>query len=148
IWFGVLLGVNMQTSFMHPPFGFALFYLRSVAPNKDYVDKITGKMTARITTGQIYKGAIPFVFIQLIMVALVILFPQMVMVYKASDKVFDPAKVQIIIQQEEPQGAGGGSDTNQSPASPYDPPPSERTDDAAQSVQDAFKAPPSEAPKK
>ena len=43
IWFGVLLGVNMQTSFMHPPFGFALFYLRSVAPTEDYIDKITGK---------------------------------------------------------------------------------------------------------
>ena len=41
IWFGVLLGVNMQTSFMHPPFGFALFYLRSVAPAKDYIDKLT-----------------------------------------------------------------------------------------------------------
>ena len=46
IWFGVLLGVNMQTSFMHPPFGFALFYLRSVAPAKDYIDKITGKLHA------------------------------------------------------------------------------------------------------
>src|SRR4051812_39642628 len=45
IWFGVLLGVNMQTSFMHPPFGFALFYLRSVAPTKEYVDKLTGKLT-------------------------------------------------------------------------------------------------------
>ncbi len=53
IWFGVLLGVNMQTSFMHPPFGFALFYLRSVAPGKDYVDKISGKLTAPVTTGQI-----------------------------------------------------------------------------------------------
>ena len=46
IWFGVLLGVNMQTSFMHPPFGFALFYLRSVAPAHDYLDKLTGKRTA------------------------------------------------------------------------------------------------------
>ena len=46
IWFGVLLGVNMQTSFMHPPFGFALFYLRSVAPAKDYLDRVTGKLTA------------------------------------------------------------------------------------------------------
>ena len=43
IWFGVLLGVNMQTSFMHPPFGFALFYLRSVAPAKEYLDQLTGK---------------------------------------------------------------------------------------------------------
>src|SRR5512141_1451443 len=64
IWFGVLLGVNMQTSFMHPPFGFALFYLRSVAPAKDFIDKLTGKPTPRVTTGQIYWGAVPFVVIQ------------------------------------------------------------------------------------
>jgi TRAP-type mannitol/chloroaromatic compound transport system permease large subunit len=49
VWFGVLLAVNMQTSFMHPPFGFALFYLRSVAPNEDYVDKVTKKLTKRVT---------------------------------------------------------------------------------------------------
>jgi tripartite ATP-independent transporter DctM subunit len=78
IWFGVLLGVNMQTSFMHPPFGFALFYLRSVAPSKEYVDKVTGLKMAPVTTGQIYWGAIPYVCIQLIMVALVIAFPVMV----------------------------------------------------------------------
>ncbi len=153
IWFGVLLGVNMQTSFMHPPFGFALFYLRSVAPNKDYVDKITGKLTARITTGQIYKGAIPFVCIQLVMVALVILFPQMVLVYKASETKIDPSKIQIIIQQQEPVGAGAGGGftypgAETPPASPYDAPPPAKGDDAAQSVQDAFKAPPAEAPKK
>src|SRR4029077_6637898 len=68
IWFGVLLGVNMQTSFLHPPFGFALFYLRSVAPVRAYLDKITGKLIAPITTGQIYWGAVPFVVLQLIMV--------------------------------------------------------------------------------
>ena len=78
IWFGVLLGVNMQTSFMHPPFGFALFFLRSVAPKTDYLDKITGKKIAKITTGQIYWGAVPFVVIQIIMVGLVIGFPQLV----------------------------------------------------------------------
>ncbi|SMH60559.1 TRAP transporter large permease [Azospirillum agricola] len=78
IWFGVLLGVNMQTSFMHPPFGFALFFLRSVAPKTDYIDKVTGKLTAKVTTGQIYWGAVPFVIIQLIMVALVIAFPSLV----------------------------------------------------------------------
>ena len=61
IWFGVLLGVNMQTSFMHPPFGFALFYLRSVAPAKEYIDRVTGKRIAPVTTGQIYWGAVPFV---------------------------------------------------------------------------------------
>ena len=78
IWFGVLLGVNMQTSFMHPPFGFALFYLRSVAAKSDYIDKITGKKIKGITTGDIYWGAVPFVCIQVIMVALVIAFPGMV----------------------------------------------------------------------
>jgi tripartite ATP-independent transporter DctM subunit len=79
IWFGVLLGVNMQTSFMHPPFGFALFYLRSVAPAEDYTDKVTGRRLARLTTGQIYWGAVPFVCIQIIMVALVLAFPGMVL---------------------------------------------------------------------
>ena len=78
IWFGVLLAVNMQTSFMHPPFGFALFYLRSVAAQDDYVDKLTGQKIARVTTGQIYWGAVPFVGIQLVMVALVIAFPGLV----------------------------------------------------------------------
>jgi tripartite ATP-independent transporter DctM subunit len=69
IWFGVMLAINMQTSFMHPPFGFALFYLRSVAPKE-------------VRTSDIYWGAVPFVLIQLLMVALVIAFPQMVTRYK------------------------------------------------------------------
>ncbi|MGE5537839.1 MAG: TRAP transporter large permease [Gemmatimonas sp.] len=79
IWFGVLLGVNMQTSFMHPPFGFALFYLRSVAPASDFVDKVTGRVVAGIRSGEIYWGAVPFVLIQIVMVALVIRFPDLVL---------------------------------------------------------------------
>ena len=78
IWFGVLLGVNMQTSFMHPPFGFALFYLRSVAPTKDYTDRVTRRMIAPVTTMQIYWGAVPFVIIQVVMVGLIIAFPGIV----------------------------------------------------------------------
>jgi TRAP-type mannitol/chloroaromatic compound transport system permease large subunit len=78
IWFGVLLGVNMQTSFMHPPFGFALFYLRSVAPNLPYIDKLTKKQIEPVTTMQIYWGAVPFVLIQIIMVGLIIAFPAIV----------------------------------------------------------------------
>ena len=85
IWFGVILGVNMQTSFMHPPFGFALFYLRSVAPKEPYRDRVTGKMTDGVTTGQIYMGAIPYVLIQVVMVAMVIIIPAMVMVYKTGE---------------------------------------------------------------
>jgi tripartite ATP-independent transporter DctM subunit len=66
VWFAVLIAVNMQTSFMHPPFGFALFYLRSVAPPS-------------VRTMDIYMGAIPFIIIQLIMVGLLIAFPGMVL---------------------------------------------------------------------
>lgn len=98
IWFGVILGVNMQTSFLHPPFGFALFYLRSVAPKESYIDRITGKRTEGVSTGQIYWGAIPFVLIQCIMVGLVITFPVMVMHYKGLGTGIDPNKVKIEIQ--------------------------------------------------
>jgi hypothetical protein len=78
VWFGVLLAVNMQTSFMHPPFGFALFYLRSVAPVDDYVDRLSKQRLAKVTTGQIYWGAVPFVLIQVLMVGLIIAFPNLV----------------------------------------------------------------------
>jgi tripartite ATP-independent transporter DctM subunit len=97
IWFGVILAVNMQTSFMHPPFGFALFYLRSVAPKESYVDRVSGKRMDGVTTGQIYWGAIPFVIIQCVMVALVIAFPAMVMHYKGFGSGVDPNKVNIQI---------------------------------------------------
>jgi TRAP-type mannitol/chloroaromatic compound transport system permease large subunit len=99
IWFGVILGVNMQTSFMHPPFGFALFYLRSVAPKEPFIDRVTGKRTDGVTTGEIYWGAVPFVVIQVVMVLLVIAFPAMVMHYKGVASVIDPNKVQINIPQ-------------------------------------------------
>ncbi len=94
IWFGVMLAVNMQTSFMHPPFGFALFFLRSVAAKTPYLDRVTGKLTQPVTTGQIYWGAVPFVVIQLIMVALIVLFPQMVTHYKGSAVQLDQQQIQ------------------------------------------------------
>jgi len=99
IWFGVILGVNMQTSFMHPPFGFALFYLRSVAPKESYLDRVTGKRMDPVTTGQIYWGAVPFVVIQVIMVLLVIMFPQMVMHYKGAASTVDPNTIKIEVPQ-------------------------------------------------
>ena len=95
IWFGVLLGVNMQTSFMHPPFGFALFYLRSVAPKGRYVDRVTGKTMEGITTGQIYWGAIPFVCIQILMVGILIALPQLVMSGLGAKSTVDPATIRI-----------------------------------------------------
>jgi TRAP-type mannitol/chloroaromatic compound transport system permease large subunit len=84
---------------MHPPFGFALFYLRSVAPRGRYIDRISGKQMEGVTTGQIYWGAVPFVFIQVLMVLLVILFPSMVMHYKGAAPTIDPSKVKIEIPQ-------------------------------------------------
>src|SRR4051812_14360619 len=112
IWFGVMLGVNMQTSFMHPPFGFALFYLRSVAPRAPYMDRLTGRRMEPVTTGQIYYGAIPFVAIQCLMVALVILFPKMVTHYKSSGTVIDQKAIEQQLQDLQLPGAttpdGGG----------------------------------------
>jgi TRAP-type mannitol/chloroaromatic compound transport system permease large subunit len=95
IWFGVLLGVNMQTSFMHPPFGFALFYLRSVAPKE-------------VKTSDIYWGAVPFVLIQVVMVALIILFPSLVSVDKKTDM---QEQIQLKIDRPAPdQGVSGKKD--------------------------------------
>ena len=91
IWFGVLLAVNMQTSFMHPPFGFSLFFLRSVAPPE-------------VKTTEIYWGAIPFVIIQLIMVVLVIAFPQLVTASLDRRDVVDIEKVQIVVPEMEDAG--------------------------------------------
>jgi TRAP-type mannitol/chloroaromatic compound transport system permease large subunit len=78
IWFGVIVAMNLQTSFLTPPFGFALFYLRSVAPKNDYKDRITGENIPAVKTSEIYKGSIAFIVLQLIMVAAIIAFPNLV----------------------------------------------------------------------
>jgi TRAP-type mannitol/chloroaromatic compound transport system permease large subunit len=78
IWFGVIIAMNLQTSFLTPPFGFALFYLRSVAAKVDYKDRVTGEMIPAVTTAQIYKGSIAFIILQLIMVAAVVAWPALV----------------------------------------------------------------------
>ena len=78
IWFGVIVAMNLQTSFLTPPFGFALFYLRSVAAKTDYQDRVTNETIPAVTTPQIYKGSIAFIFLQLIMVAVVIMVPTLV----------------------------------------------------------------------
>ena len=95
IWFGVLLAVNMQTSFMHPPFGFALFYLRSVAPTQAYTDRLTKKLIQPVTTMQIYWGAVPFVIIQIIMVGIIIAFPGIVSDELDKPQVVDMEKIRL-----------------------------------------------------
>jgi len=78
IWFGVIIAMNLQTSFLTPPFGFALFYLRSVAAKFDYKDRVTGATIPAVKTSEIYKGSIAFICLQLIMVAAVMAFPSLV----------------------------------------------------------------------
>ena len=93
IWFGVLLAVNMQTSFLHPPFGFALFFLRSVASEK-------------VKTSSIYWGAVPFVIIQLLAVGLIIMFPGLV----SHDGGHRKADVQQELNLDQLLHGGGGAD--------------------------------------
>jgi TRAP-type mannitol/chloroaromatic compound transport system permease large subunit len=109
VWFGVLLAVNMQTSFMHPPFGFALFYLRSVAPHSEYIDRLTKKTIAPVTTEQIYWGAVPFVIIQVIMVGLLIAFPGLVSTPDKAAAV-NPANIQLEAAPAADQGAAAPAD--------------------------------------
>ena len=75
IWFGIILAMILQTSFLTPPFGFSLFYLRSVAPTQDYVDKVSGKVVEGIKTAQIYRGALIFVVLQVLMPLAVVFYP-------------------------------------------------------------------------
>jgi len=78
IWFGVILAINLQTSFLTPPFGFALFYLRSVAAKTDYTDVVTGKQIRAISTLEIYKGSIAFIILQFFMLAAIMVYPSLV----------------------------------------------------------------------
>ena len=142
IWFGVILGVNMQTSFMHPPFGFALFYLRSVAPMNDYDDKITRKRVAKVTTGQIYWGAVPFVIIQIIMVGLIIAFPKLVSSGLGKEPTVDVDKAFQQMQTAPRQSTGGdpapAPDAGASGAQPAAPE-GKSDDDAMKSLLEGFK---------
>jgi len=84
IWFGVLICANIQTSFMHPPFGFALFYLRGIAPKS-------------IKTSDIYWGAIPWIGTMVILVVILIAWPQSVTYWLDKGPKMDPSKVKIDI---------------------------------------------------
>ena len=93
IWFGVLLCVNMQTSFMHPPFGFALFYLRGIS---DTLYK-NGALPAPVESKDIYLGSIPWILLQLTLVVTVIFVPEIVTMMLDATPIIDPDKVQIEI---------------------------------------------------
>jgi tripartite ATP-independent transporter DctM subunit len=99
VWLGVMLGMNLQTSFLTPPFGFALFYLRSVAAKEDYTDKITGKPIKAIETTTIYKGAVPFIGVQVIGLMMIYFFPQLVLHYKGQQTQLSPEQVNRQLDQ-------------------------------------------------
>jgi TRAP-type mannitol/chloroaromatic compound transport system permease large subunit len=118
IWFGIILAMNLQTSFLTPPFGFALFYLRSVAARNDYDDVVTGKRIKAVTTAQIYKGSIAFIMLQVIMVSVIVLNPGIVTGNLDKATVVDDAAVSDMLNNmqdlqtdddDAPDMSGGGA---------------------------------------
>jgi tripartite ATP-independent transporter DctM subunit len=105
IWFGVLLAVNMQTSFMHPPFGFALFYLRAIAPKE-------------VKTRDIYWGSLPWIVLQLMLVGIMIAWPETVTYWIAEHEVLDQEAVDEALEGltlPEPGGDLGTPDFGEPP---------------------------------
>jgi tripartite ATP-independent transporter DctM subunit len=132
IWFGVLLCVNMQTSFMHPPFGFALFYLRGIADTLFKEKRIPNA----IQSNDIYMGAIPWVIMQLLLVTIVIFVPQTVTMFLDKAETIDLDKVKIEIPVDEsatpPGGAASGTD-------PLMPTPETSSEEEQKRVEELFK---------
>ena len=111
IWFGVIIAMNLQTSFLTPPFGFALFYLRSVAPKNDYKDRVTGALIPSVKTTEIYKGSIAFIVLQLIMVAVVIIYPGLVTGRMDEGTKLDANEVMMQLESSSNAGEPGADDT-------------------------------------
>jgi TRAP-type mannitol/chloroaromatic compound transport system permease large subunit len=111
IWFGVIIAMNLQTSFLTPPFGLALFYLRSVAPKNDYKDRVTGALIPSVKTTEIYKGSIAFICLQLIMVAAVILYPDMVTGGMDEGTKLDANEVMMQLENSSNAGEPGADDS-------------------------------------
>ena len=135
IWFGVLLCVNMQTSFMHPPFGFALFYLRGIADTL-FKEK---RIPEAIKSNDIYLGAIPWVIMQLLLVTIVIFVPQTVTVFLDKPQVIDLDKVTIEIPADESAPAPAGSASGVPGGNPLMPVPEPNSDEEQKRVEELFK---------
>lgn len=142
IWFGVVIAMNLQTSFLTPPFGFALFYLRSVAAKKDYKDRVTGETIPAVSTAQIYKGSIAFIVLQVIMVVAVIAFPTLVTggIEKTAtidaDKAFEQLQMQENEQKRIDPMEGFGQPAASAPSSAA---PTEQKDDPMKGLLDSIK---------
>ncbi len=109
VWFGIILAMNLQTSFLTPPFGFALFYLRSVVAREDYTDGVTGGRIKAVTTTQIYQGSLAFIVLQLIMVAVIIVRPELVTGGLSHDTTLDDTAVRDMLYDLGTGASGGGS---------------------------------------
>jgi tripartite ATP-independent transporter DctM subunit len=130
VWFGVLLCVNMQTSFMHPPFGFALFYLRGIADTL-FKEK---RIDKPVKSSDIYMGAIPWVVMQVILVAIVIFVPQTVTMFLPKEVKVDTSTIQIEVPDNDMQPSGDASGEN-----PFGDAPAADAPDAAASQPEAAK---------
>jgi TRAP-type mannitol/chloroaromatic compound transport system permease large subunit len=146
IWFGVIIAMNLQTSFLTPPFGFALFYLRSVAAKFDYKDRVTGQTIKAVSTNEIYKGSIAFIVLQLIMVGAIMVFPSLVVGNMAKDKGLSDAAVMEQLQMLNPEPMEGADEPPAEDAAPADsaapalepPPAPDEAADPMQAMQDAI----------
>lgn len=123
IWFGVIIAMNLQTSFLTPPFGFALFYLRSVAAKFNYKDRVTGEEIKAVTTNEIYKGSIAFICLQIIMIVAIMAYPTLVTGNFEKEKKLSNADVMELLQGgfEEPAAEGEAGDMAMPEAEPLDP---------------------------
>ncbi|MFN7121662.1 MAG: TRAP transporter large permease subunit [Hydrogenophaga sp.] len=156
IWFGVILAMNLQTSFLTPPFGFALFYLRSVAARSDYTDHVTKQRIPAVTTAQIYKGSIAFIILQLIMVVVVIANPTLVTGSLGAKVVVDDAAVSDMLrnmpgmeeeaqpEEAQPEAEGTEPAAEGAPATPpgLEPPPPEPEVDPGKALEESMKKKP------
>ncbi|MCF8159694.1 MAG: TRAP transporter large permease subunit [Polaromonas sp.] len=152
IWFGVIIAMNLQTSFLTPPFGFALFYLRSVAAKFDYKDRVTGQTIKSVSTNEIYKGSVAFIVLQLIMVACIMVFPSLVVGNMSKDKGLSDAAVMEQLQMLDTESMEGADEPPADEAKPaqeakstdgaaptLEPPPAlEEEEDPMKAMQDAI----------
>ncbi len=153
IWFGIIIAMNLQTSFLTPPFGFALFYLRSVAARSDYTDLITKARIKAVTTAEIYKGSIAFIVLQLIMVGVIVANPTLVTGHLDKAVVIDDATVRGLLNDAsspdsygDPDAAAEEGSADADPAEgadvdgmPKPDEPSGEADDALKALKDAVK---------
>ncbi|MCO5144933.1 MAG: TRAP transporter large permease subunit [Aquamicrobium sp.] len=95
VWFAVMLAVNLQTSYLTPPFGFALFFMRSATPSKAYTDTVTRRRIEGIRTIDLYRATLAFIVLQLVMIGLLVAFPQLVTHYKGPEVQYEDSEIEI-----------------------------------------------------